>query len=64
MKNKRNGSDYTDVRHKLKKNKTKMTNLLQENKEMKSQRTNSTFAIRTSQLSNPKLQKSYFLPTL
>jgi hypothetical protein len=28
----------------------------------KNHRTNSTFAIRTSQLTNPKLQKSYFLP--
>ena len=38
-------------------------NLLQKNIINKCHRTNSTFAIRTSQRSNPKLQKSYFLPT-
>jgi len=41
-------------------NENEMINLLKENIEMKSQRTNSTFAIRTSQRPNPKLQKSYF----
>jgi len=48
-----------------------MTNLLQENIRMESQRTNSTparsaggFAIHTNQRPNPKLQKSYFLLTL
>ncbi len=62
--------------HKLMKRK----NLLQENVKNESQHTNNTFAIthgllfyygvrecftfRTSQRSNPKLQKSYFLPTL
>jgi len=37
-----------------------MINLLQVNIEMESQHTNSTFAIRTNQPINPKLQKSYF----
>jgi len=37
-----------------------MVNLLQENIEMKSLPANSTFTIRTSLRSNPKLQKSYF----
>jgi len=38
--------------------KQKMINLLQE--KLKTHRTNSTFAIRTSRHTNQKLQKSYF----
>ncbi len=55
---------HETVHAQAKKNRKEMTNLLQENIKMESQRTNSTFAIRTSQRLNPKLQKSYFAPIL
>jgi hypothetical protein len=44
--------------HKLKKDRKGIENLPQDKE--KPNRTNSTFAIRTNQHSNPKLQKSYF----
>jgi hypothetical protein len=43
-----------------KRNETMKILLANRKLEMESQPTNSTFAIRTSQHSNPKLQKSYF----
>jgi len=41
-----------------------MINLLQENKEIESQRTNSTFGFLPTHRQTQKNQKSYFLPTL
>jgi len=41
-----------------------MINLLQENREMKSPRTNSTFGFLPTHKQTQKNQKSYFLPTL
>ncbi len=55
---------YTVVRGKLKGRNRKMINLLQENKEMKSQRTNSTFGFLPTHRQMLKNQKSYYLPTL
>ncbi len=47
-----------------KKKKIKMINLLQENIEKESQRTNSTFGFCRHTKAAKKNQKSYFLPTL
>ncbi len=43
---------------------TKSDEVAFKKREMKSQHTNSTFAIRTSRHTDPKLQKSYFFPPL
>jgi len=51
------------VTHKQKK-RDRMTNLLQENKEIESHRTNCTFGFLPTQRQTRKNQKSNFLPTL
>jgi len=57
-------ASYTNRYPQAGETKQRMINLLQENKEMESHRTNSTFVFLPNHKQTLKNQKSYFLPTL